>query len=374
VPISAGTFKVTAKWPAGATCESLPATAPIRSKIAITWKGLKNGKLVKAAKDTTTIASLAEQSSPAGLTLLSAPIAKPKSLFAGETATLTIVLDQDLSGCSAASGITALDFTGVNGSSSLSIGSLPPPPPDVPSSMAALGDSLTRAYNACSSFSDCPDASWSTGSLASVNSHYSRILALNPNISGNADNDAQSGAPMSSLAGQVNTAIGQGAEYVTILMGANDACKSSEGAMTPVSTFQDQFQQAMNTLTAGLPEAKILVVSIPDLLRVWFIGNNNPDAREAWSSFPICDSMLANPTSTDQADVDRRARVRQRVVDFNTALATVCAEVAKCKFDGNAVFDHQWTPSEISTIDYFHPSSAGQATIASLTYAAGYNW
>jgi hypothetical protein len=93
-----------------------------------------------------------------------------------------------------------------------------------------------------------------------------------------------------------------------------------------------------------------------------------------WALYGICQSMLANPTSTTQTDVDRRARVRQRVIDFNTALATVCAQYANCKFDGNAVFNYQFVLSQVSTWDYFHPNTAGQGVLASVTYAAGFNW
>ncbi len=85
--------------------------------------------------------------------------------------------------------------------------------------------------------------------------------------------------------------------------------------------------------------------------------------------------MLANPTSTAQADVDRRTRVRQRVIDFNTQLAQACvAYGANCHFDGNAVFNYPFVLSEVSTWDYFHPNTTGQRSLASVSYAAGFNW
>ena len=157
-------------------------------------------------------------------------------------------------------------------------------------------------------------------------------------------------------------------------MGANDARRFTEADMTPASTFQGEFQAAMTSLTTGLPDAKVFVGSIPDVWRIWEIGKDSPSAVAAWASFPICNSLLANPTSTAQADVDRRARVRQRIIDFNSALATVCASFGNCKFDNNAIFDHQWVSSEISTVDYIHPNVTGQANLAALTYAAGYGW
>ncbi len=58
---------------------------------------------------------------------------------------------------------------------------------------------------------------------------------------------------MAELDGQAATTVSQGAEYVTILMGANDACASSEAAMTPVAEFRAQFERAMTRLSTGCP-------------------------------------------------------------------------------------------------------------------------
>jgi lysophospholipase L1-like esterase len=243
-----------------------------------------------------------------------------------------------------------------------------------PSSMAALGDSMTKAFDACDVLQECPAVSWSTGTQVDIDSQYSRLLLVNPAMNGHAHNDAVSGAQMNALNGQAASAVGQGVDYVTIEMGANDACTSTESAMTSVATFQSQFQSAMNTLKNGLPNAHVLVASIPDLERLWQVGHVDADAVSRWTQFAICQAMLVNPTSMAQADIDRRARVRQRVVDFDTALATVCAQWANCRFDDNTVFSFPFELPDISSIDYFHPSQQGQTMLALGTYAAGWNW
>ncbi len=244
----------------------------------------------------------------------------------------------------------------------------------VPNSMAALGDSISRAYNACSFPGECLASVWSTGSDTGVDSQYTRILAANPGIAGHAFNDAVSGTVMGNLNGQAATAVSQGVDYVTIEMGGNDGCKNTEAEMTSVAAYRSQFQQALTTLTTGLPNAHIFVASVPDLFRLWSVGKDSSAARTAWSTFGICQSMVANPLSTAPADADRRTRVRQRVIDYNTALATVCSLYPNCRFDQNAVFDSPFALSDVSTLDYFHPSYAGQTGIAVLTYAAGYDW
>jgi lysophospholipase L1-like esterase len=243
-----------------------------------------------------------------------------------------------------------------------------------PNSMASTGDSITRAYNTCPSpFTDCPMNSWSTGTNGAVDSLYTRILSANSLIIGNNANDAVSGARMTDLNGQVINVNGQHVDYVTILMGANDVCTSSEGTMTSVSTFLSQFQTAMSTLSTGSPDARISVASIPDIYQLWSILHTNSSATATWA-FGICQSMLLNPTSMAQADVDRRARVRQRDIDFNTQLQQVCAQYIHCRFDNNAAFNTAFTPSDVSTVDYFHPSLTGQALAASVGFGATFDF
>ncbi|MEO7069661.1 MAG: GDSL-type esterase/lipase family protein, partial [Nostocoides sp.] len=152
-----------------------------------------------------------------------------------------------------------------------------------PGSMASTGDSITRAFDVKSSgcfLSDCPQYSWSTG--AGVNSQYARLLALNPAISGHNLNDAQTGAKMSALAGQLGTAAAQNVDYVTILMGANDLCTSSTSTMTPTKTFRSQFGAALSQFTTARPGAKVFVSSIPNIYQLWSLLHRNFSAVFTW--------------------------------------------------------------------------------------------
>jgi lysophospholipase L1-like esterase len=244
-----------------------------------------------------------------------------------------------------------------------------------PSSMASMGDSITRGFNACGFYLDCTSRSFSTGDQTSVNSHYRRILAVNPAIQGKNFNDAETGATASDMPVQAATVAGRGVGYVTILIGANDACADSEAGMTPVTTFRGHIDTALATLKGGVPNAKILIMSIPDLRRLWEVGKGNALARTAWSLLNICQSMLANPTSTAAADTARRDRVRQRVIEYNGQLAAACAAYgSNCRYDGGAVFGYPFTLSHISGWDYFHPDTDGQTVLAGVTAAAGFTW
>ena len=245
-----------------------------------------------------------------------------------------------------------------------------------PSYLAAAGDSITRAYDADGVFppGERLQYSFATGTSSTVDSIYLRLLAANPAISGNVANDAATGAKMIDLQGQLQSAVGQRAQEVVILMGANDVCTSSEATMTPVTTFKSEFTTAMTTLSHGLPDARIYVLSIPSIYRLWQVLHGNASARFVWGLEGICQSMLANPTSTASTDVQRRADVLAREKQFNTQLQNVCARYVHCRFDGDVVFNYPYTASDANTLDYFHPSITGQATFASVVWAHGFDF
>jgi len=246
--------------------------------------------------------------------------------------------------------------------------------PPYPNSMASTGDSITRAYNTgWFPYSDNPSGSWSTGTNSTVQSHYTRLLKLNPVISGKNYNDAKSGAKMIDLTGQMTTVVSQKVDHVTVLMGGNDICTSSEATMTTTAAFETQFRAAMLTLSTGLPTTRVFVASIPSVKNLWSVLKGSSSARSVWSLFKVCPSMLANPLSTASADVDRRTRVNDREVAFNAILRTVCLEYAStCTYDADAVFNYAFTAADVSTRDYFHPSLAGQKTLAAVTWPLSY--
>lgn len=232
------------------------------------------------------------------------------------------------------------------------------PPPD---SMAALGDSFTVGFatgaSGCTGFVACPAYSWSTGT--SVDSHYQRLLALNPALAGNAVNGAVPGASMSTLVGQVGGVAGAQPDYVTILLGGGDVCF----AATPTATFAAQFRAGLDALFAASPDSHVLVASIWDLeSQRTAVLAANPSA-----TFPFCASFF-------NASAASRAATMARVAAYNDVLATECATYANCRFDGGALFDHTWTAAEISPVDNFHPSAAGEAMIADVLWDAGYQW
>ncbi len=239
-----------------------------------------------------------------------------------------------------------------------------------PQSMAALGDSITRAFGACGRSGDCVEMSWATGTARNVHSHGQRLDLDNSESNHNL---AISGARVAGLASQARAAVQARPDYVTVLIGANDACAGEEAAMTSVGEYTDAFDAAMETLVRGLPDARILVLSIPDLARLWEIGKDRPDVRRVWEAYGVCSSMLAEPTDTSAAADARRERVRARIQAYNAAMATACGRhPAQCRHDRDAIFNYRYNLDEVSNIDYWHPSRRGQAAVAQIAWEAGF--
>ncbi|KQO95779.1 SGNH/GDSL hydrolase family protein [Leifsonia sp. Leaf264] len=245
-----------------------------------------------------------------------------------------------------------------------SVGAQAATPP--PGSMAALGDSITQALDSCG-YKDCPANSWSTGTSTSVVSHASRLRSAGATTLV-VSNDAVSGSTSASLLAQAQKAVAQKAQYVTIEIGANDACTPTVAAMTPVATYEANVRAAVALIATSLPSTRVFVASVPNLKTLWAVNKGKLGARLVWASARICQSMLARPTSTSATDTARRDAVQQRVTEFNAALVRVCASFAGCSTDRGALAGYAFTSADISTLDYFHPSVKGQARIAALTW------
>jgi lysophospholipase L1-like esterase len=242
--------------------------------------------------------------------------------------------------------------------------------PPLPSSMAAIGDSMTQAFDVCCWYGDHPSQSWSTGYDGTdvIVSHFERIKAVNPAMVGNSYNDSVSGATMADAPGQAASAVAQRAEYVTILMGANDVCTSSRATMTPTDVFQAEFTATMQTLESGLPAgAHIFVSSIPNIYQLWKTLHNSTVVQSVWLGAQICQSMLS-PLNTRR---DRQA-VLSREQHFNDILGQVCAQYGNCRFDGYATFNYAFTAQQVSQLDFFHPSISGQKALADITWGASW--
>ncbi|MEU8823478.1 SGNH/GDSL hydrolase family protein [Streptomyces sp. NPDC048636] len=228
-----------------------------------------------------------------------------------------------------------------------------------PDSLASLGDSITRGFDACSVLSDCPEVSWSTGS--DVNSLAQRLRS-----STRSWNFAKTGAVMDDLPGQVTAAVARKPQLVTVMIGANDACRASVSEMTSPEEFRTTFTSALTRLRRELPKTQVYVASVPDLKRLWSEGRKNVLGKQIWK-LGICPSMLKDSDALDAASMDRRHQVAQRVESYNKVLKDVCGQDQLCRYDP-AVHNYRFSTRELSKWDWFHPSKAGQQQLAAMAY------
>jgi lysophospholipase L1-like esterase len=228
--------------------------------------------------------------------------------------------------------------------------------------ITALGDSLTRGWGIAGGPGDNVAGSWATGTDGAVQSHFTRLAPLWPGLS--ASNLAASSSKVAATTTQADGAVAAGAGYVTLMSGTNDVCTSTVAGMTSVAALTAQVRATLTKLN-GIAGARILVASIPDWYSLWNDHRTNPGATSVWASRGVCPTIFGTGTS----DADRQA-ARQQILDFNAALASVCGEFSACTYDGGAVHALRFAALEL-TFDFFHPSTAGQARLASVLWAAG---
>jgi hypothetical protein len=216
--------------------------------------------------------------------------------------------------------------------------------------MAAIGDSLSLGYGT----GDANGVdSWSTGTSREVNSHYLRILAANPAIKGKNFNFAKAGFHID-LKPQAKRAVAKRVEYVTIMTGLDEACDA-----TPPAEFSAQFDGVLRTLTTGLPDVRILVVSVWNGARLVQLLQSD----KSYAGAMVCNLPAG-------VGGQKLAQLRQRLVAVNGVLARACARYPQCRFDRNAVFKMPLTAADISPADHLHPTLQGLHKLAQVTWKA----
>jgi hypothetical protein len=133
--------------------------------------------------------------------------------------------------------------------------------------------------------------------------------------------------------------------------------------MTSTDCFRTDFSAAMATLAQDSCR-HIFVSSIPNIHQLWELLHTNSVARTVWASAHICQSMLGASRTPDE-----RQQVMDREEEFNGILAEICGWYKNnCLWDGGATYDYQFSVSQVSPLDFFHPSLSGQAALARVTW------
>lgn len=200
-----------------------------------------------------------------------------------------------------------------------------------------------------------------------MDSHFLRLKDSNRRITSR--NAAFSGATMASLNDQFSSILSGGSRpgYVTVLIGANDLCGTS---LTPSDTFRSQFQSALSNFYATSPNTWVFGGSIPDLKRLYDLMKDNSSALSVWDQYDVCPLMLT--PGVDQTPVIHRQAEFNQILEEGCASFVTAGKPFRCKFDGNAIFSTEFVETDVSTVDYFHPSAAGQRKLAAISWAASF--
>ena len=105
----------------------------------------------------------------------------------------------------------------------------------------------------------------------------------------------------------------------------------------------------------GTPRSTSRWLSIPDINQLWAIFTSPLPTHET-RCYPLVRFPCLPGTAREPA-LDRTRptwtagpRSAQQVIDYNGALAEVCAEFKRCLFDNNAVFNSRFTAADVATV------------------------
>ena len=224
--------------------------------------------------------------------------------------------------------------------------------------LGVIGDSISRGYDIKSLRTESLDLVWASGTSLST-SHYNRLLAMSPGLKINVNNLALVGDTVTEKDSQFQARAQQmadaGADYVSILIGANDICGGDLGTQSGLNAFQRGVSVALSTLLSSAHPPKIIVVSsIPHIWQLTQIPelSSNPFCNMVWDQ--ACSNLQIG-----QEKFDEQWTAANRALEDAAAAAG-----PHVVFDNMAVANKNFTADEISGKDCFHPSEKGQGILA----------
>jgi len=254
----------------------------------------------------------------------------------------------------------------------------------LPALIGAIGDSYTQAFSVSPAYLyDHTQFSWVIGTDKNdgVFSLLERFRALggSPTVV----DAATSGKKMDDATRQANLVVAAAKKlgpgktaYVTFELGTNDLCASPDPMTDPVE-FGAQLQTAVVVLRAGLPAgSRILMLSVPDFLHF----------REITQADPTAKATLALPQNANRcapylgaSSPSSLAGGNDYLARYDASLKVACDDInthggtagqIHCTYSEFWLADSDFTITDLSTVDYFHPSLSGQAKMAEDAWQA----
>lgn len=233
--------------------------------------------------------------------------------------------------------------------------------------MGSIGDSITTAMNS-NGWGERKPYNWSTGTTKNkaIRSHFHKIKKITQKEV-TPYNSATSGATSNDIAPQIDELLPKKPDYVTIMIGANDACSWAEDSEEQLDKYEDNVSSAIERLISNNSQIKILLVPIPNMYHLWETAHNEGNCQLRWNFLNICPNLLSSKRTEKE-----RQEFQQRVYKANDRLEKIAlANVQHVKFD-RSIADFLFENKHISKRDCFHPSLSGQNIISSLTWKRGW--
>jgi hypothetical protein len=239
-----------------------------------------------------------------------------------------------------------------------------------PNSIVVLGTSAATgtASDPAHPYRQAPANSWATGTNPAVQSVYSRILAANPAIKGHDVNLSRDEATVKDLATQARKAVALRPKPGLVLVEMEGDIECDGKNDSRVAQFGTDLGAALGTLTKGLPNAQIFVVSawgsFPSYVK--YLDGLSTGERLKHAGKSLC-QLVESPSA--RVVPSHVAYVKKYVDAYDKQLASVCAQSPRCHYDGGAAQAMATTAADIS-VDQNHLTIQGQAKLAAIEWAA----
>ena len=233
-----------------------------------------------------------------------------------------------------------------------------------PSVIAAIGHSGLTGYDSGESGGDTVANSWATGENPDVDSVYLRILAENPEIEGNAINVAVDGSNVNDLIRQANniSKLTPQPQLVIVQSIDNDiTCDGTDKEHLPV--YRAGLVKVMDTLTTGLPEARVFFVSQWATVAMYDAVVMSIDPGHLAGTGP-CDTV---DPSTLKIVPANEATLQSIVDQYFATVVDVCSAYVNCETDQNAMQSFDLAADDLSP-DLDHLSISGHAKEAAIAW------
>ena len=229
--------------------------------------------------------------------------------------------------------------------------------------IASIGDSITTAMNA-SSWGNQKEYNWSTGNSRDkrVKSHYFYLKNMYQDKEISLFNVAKSGALSNDLERQVDYVLEKNPDYVTILIGANDACNFSNNYEEEIELFAENVRNSINRLVNSKENIKILLLPIPNLYHLWKLGSHSM-CQYKWDLFGICSNLLHSNRTEDE-----RQHFQNNINLQNEKMHEIADEFSQWVIFDKSLADVKFERKHVSQKDCFHPSLEGQDLISHLSW------